>query len=86
MNKEEINKIIEKDLESNDGRGIAELMMTLDIWGSPFKIAAKGICVPVKYSLAWVMTYGCNNWRKLHGIPMMRGLPMKRKQSKFNNR
>lgn len=25
-----------------------------------------------KWLIWWVNTYGCNNWRKMHGLPMMR--------------
>ena len=26
----------------------------------------------LNYVIWWEKTYGCNNWRKMHGLPMMR--------------
>lgn len=26
----------------------------------------------LNYAIWWEKTYGCNNWRKMHGLPMIR--------------
>lgn len=47
---------------------------------NPNKLTAKGIKVPLIYLGDWLSTYGCNNWRKLHNMPMWR----KKLQYKLN--
>lgn len=39
----------------------------------PKQLINQGIVVPFIYLCAWYRTYGCNNWRKRNGLPMLRG-------------
>lgn len=38
----------------------------------PRKLLEMGIEVPLPYMVLYYHTYGCNNWRKNHGLPMHR--------------
>lgn len=39
---------------------------------NPHKLMDRLINVPLVYLANWLCTYGCNNWRKLHNMPMWR--------------
>ncbi len=39
---------------------------------SPHSLLEKGIKVPMPYFGQWCCTYECNNWRKRHGLPLIR--------------
>lgn len=39
---------------------------------NPSRLIRSGKRVPVTYLGNWYCTYGCNNWRKAHGLPMWR--------------
>lgn len=39
----------------------------------PRKLIRCGYEVPLPYIVKWMHTYGCNNWRRLHGLPTLRG-------------
>lgn len=38
----------------------------------PSEMINAGIMVPFWYISWWLNTYGCNNWRKRNGLPMVR--------------
>lgn len=39
---------------------------------NPHRLLEKGIEVPMPYFGQWSSTYECNNWRKRHGLPLIR--------------
>ena len=46
----------------------------IDHWpADPKKLVKQGERVPFPYIVDWYQTYGCNNWRKMEGLPMLRG-------------
>lgn len=39
----------------------------------PRKLLKQKIEVPLPYLSTWLSTYGRNNWRRMHGLPVLRG-------------
>lgn len=39
---------------------------------NPTELLDRGVNVPFPYLTEWYQTYGCNNWRKNHGLPLRR--------------
>lgn len=48
----------------------------------PRKKLKRGVDVPFREMITWYHTYGCNNWRKHMGLPMLRECGYKKRRMK----